>query len=395
MDRLDYYFRQKVTEAELDDGFAQAEAADWNFVIDADLVGVHFGLSCGEQGVPNMTLLVTAGAAYDATGRRIRVPSNQNVSVAADYNSISTAVATPGNERWVSVFAGFTRALTDPRTDGNGLTVYFDRAETFETRVVSGVEAASGLGVRPSLDSTRILLCDVLLIEGQTSVLNADISTSRRQDVFASSTSPITVREGRAKLAIASLVTQLAAHVNSGTGHAAATITYAGGAAWADGTTNPATDVETQLDKILTDLGAAGGAAKVYADASALAYQFGLTAGTLASQLVAIQAYLDAGPLGTSTATYTSTQTLTTERQVYADTSGGAFTLVLPAPANGRSFKLKDSKGTFGTNNVTVEPHDLAGANVVKVEGLAAARVLAANFASYRFHSDGTDWFID
>jgi len=40
-------------------------------------------------------------------------------------------------------------------------------------------------------------------------------------------------------------------------------IGYAGGANWADGTTNPATTVEAQLDKIVTDLAGASGAAKV------------------------------------------------------------------------------------------------------------------------------------
>jgi hypothetical protein len=395
MDRLDYYFRQKVTEAELDDGFAKAEAADWNMVVDADLTGIHYGLACSEQAVPNMTVLMTAGAAYDATGRRIRIPANQNVNCAADYNGISTTVANPGNERWLSIFVGFGRNLTDARTDGNGATVYFSRAETFETRVVAGVEAASGLATRPSLDAARILVADVLLINGQTSVLNADISTTRRQDTFVAATSPLSLRKGRAKEAVSELLSLLASHVNSATAHGGASLSYGGGGAWADGTTNPATTVEGQLDKIVSDLASAGGAAKVYADASAASYHFGLAAGTLASQLDALRAYVDAGPLGTTSSAINANTTLTTERQVYADTSGGAVTLVLPAPTAGRVIFIKDVKGTFGTNALTVEPHDLAGANVVKIEGVAAARTLIADWGSYRFHSDGTDWFID
>ncbi len=395
MDRLDYYFRQKVTEAELDDGFAKAETAIQNLFVDADLVGVHFGLSCSEQGVPNMTVLMTAGAAYDATGRRLRVPSNQNVNLAADYNGVATTVASVGNERWLSVFVGFTRDLTDPRTDGNGLTVYFSRAETFEVRVVAGVEALAGASTRPSLDGARILVADVLLAHGAASIVNADISTTRRQDVFASTTSPVVVREGRAKLAVASLVSQLAAHINSSTAHAGSVITYAGGGAWADGTTNPATDVESQLDKIVADLAPTTGAAKVGAAAVGGSYFFSGGPGTVADVLSQLAAYVDAGALGSITHVYTSATALSTERQVYADTSGGAFTLTLPAPAAGRVIFLKDQRGTFGTNNLTLEPHDLAGANVVKVEGLAAARVLGASWSGYRLHSDGTDWYID
>jgi hypothetical protein len=44
---------------------------------------------------------------------------------------------------------------------------------------------------------------------------------------------------------------------------AASLVTYAGGPAWKDGTTNPATDVESQLDKIVTDLVGALGAKKI------------------------------------------------------------------------------------------------------------------------------------
>lgn len=43
----------------------------------------------------------------------------------------------------------------------------------------------------------------------------------------------------------------------------AANITYAGGPAWADGTTNPATTIESQLDKIVSDLAASTGGAKI------------------------------------------------------------------------------------------------------------------------------------
>lgn len=45
--------------------------------------------------------------------------------------------------------------------------------------------------------------------------------------------------------------------------HTALGLNYAGGVNWADGTTNPATTIEGQLDKILTDLAGAGGAPKI------------------------------------------------------------------------------------------------------------------------------------
>lgn len=43
----------------------------------------------------------------------------------------------------------------------------------------------------------------------------------------------------------------------------ASNVTYGGGGVWADGTTNPTTTVETQLDKIISDLGTGTGTAKI------------------------------------------------------------------------------------------------------------------------------------
>ncbi len=56
----------------------------------------------------------------------------------------------------------------------------------------------------------------------------------------------------------------LLAHITDSSGaHAASAISYAGDGTWADGTTNPASNVETQLDKIVGDLGTGDGAGKI------------------------------------------------------------------------------------------------------------------------------------
>lgn len=65
----------------------------------------------------------------------------------------------------------------------------------------------------------------------------------------------------------------------------AAGIAYGGGGNWADGTTNPATTVEGQLDKVISDLAGATGTAKI----QGAAVSFWLPVGTLAAQLVKIE----------------------------------------------------------------------------------------------------------
>lgn len=66
----------------------------------------------------------------------------------------------------------------------------------------------------------------------------------------------------------------------------ASSVPYGGGPPWADGTPNPATSVENQLDKIVSDLAGATGTGKVQGAVSGLE----LAAATLASQLRSILA---------------------------------------------------------------------------------------------------------
>jgi len=68
----------------------------------------------------------------------------------------------------------------------------------------------------------------------------------------------------------------------------AANLEYAGGGNWADGTTNPATSIEAQLDKNIADLAGSGGAAKV-GSAALVGANDTIAAGTLASQLILLK----------------------------------------------------------------------------------------------------------
>lgn len=281
MNRLDYYFRQKVTEAELDQGFTYCETADKALVTDHGRIGVITGATVAEQGVPDLTVQVAGGVVYDKSGQRINIPSTQNVDCSKDFNLVSTSVAAPGNEKWVSVFAQFDRALSDPRTDGNGLTVYFQRAETFKFKVVQGAEAGAGFGVRPTLDGTNILLSDALLTFGMTAIHNADISASRRESSIVIAGSPRAITQGQVNSALANLLTYYNNHVTGAADkHPAADVNYAGGGAWADGTTNPAASAEAQFDKIIADLATGDGVAKIAGSATG-----GFSAGTLRAQL--------------------------------------------------------------------------------------------------------------
>jgi hypothetical protein len=206
-DRKDYYFRQNVTEGELDGGFNDLEVAQRAMIQDLGLVGVSYGLAITQAIVPNLTVLVSGpGAAYDQTGRRCAFVSNQSLNVALDENGITTAVATPGNTKILSVFIEFDRTLSDPRLDGNAATVFFERDESFSLNVVQGAEGIAP--VAPALRSDQILLGDITLSFGQTAVINANVSTARREWAFRAS-GAVTIAVGTAEEAIQGLVAAL------------------------------------------------------------------------------------------------------------------------------------------------------------------------------------------
>jgi len=72
---------------------------------------------------------------------------------------------------------------------------------------------------------------------------------------------------------------------------------------------------------------------------------------------------------------------------VLADTSGGSFSVVLPAsPTTGDQVVVADSGGAFGTNNLTVDR------NGSTIEGVAQDFILDINNVSVQFVYDGTTW---
>ncbi len=159
--------------------------------------------------------------------------------------------------------------------------------------MVQGAEATISTAARPAPDPNGILICDVNRRNGQTQIFNASIDITRRQDTFVFTGSPLSIRAGYPKDAVQQMLDTLNTHVTSG-GHPASAIAYGGGGAWADTTTNPATDAESQFDKIISDLGSStAGSAKISGAASA-GTRFSLSAGTVRAQLVALQAGIDA-----------------------------------------------------------------------------------------------------
>src|SRR5262245_19248794 len=93
--RKTFYFRQRVSEAELDSAFDDLERADHHLVGDLGFVGVLANAVVSPHApVPNLTVDVSGpGTALDQLGRRLFFSGLQNVNVAQDDNGVSTAVS--------------------------------------------------------------------------------------------------------------------------------------------------------------------------------------------------------------------------------------------------------------------------------------------------------------
>jgi len=203
-DRHDYYFGEVVTESELDEGFDFQEQADWDQNTDMGLTGIAFpqyqpvapwpnsenlgdvnpSWTPREDGPPSTDMIVDTGYGYDKDGKRLAVDPSTSVVVdcSQDYLGVSNAVAV-GNERWIGLFLKFNRALSDPRTDDNGLTVWFLQEESYTIEVHQGPEELAPAVTRPALLSDGILLCDVIYTNGTPAagIMDADRDFSRTE----------------------------------------------------------------------------------------------------------------------------------------------------------------------------------------------------------------------
>ena len=85
----------------------------------------------------------------------------------------------------------------------------------------------------------------------------------------------------------------------------------------------------------------------------------------------------------------TANYTTQDKEGVLADTSGGAFTVTLPAtPATGAQVVVADSGASWGTNNLTI------GRNGSTIGGLAQDLVCDITGASVQLVYDGTTWEV-
>jgi hypothetical protein len=188
------YFGQIITNSELNEIFDALFAGVDRFIQDFGYHGIVVGGVAAQHSPLNLTVDIDGPTiVYDQDANRMSFASTVNVNCALDENGASTAVVGGSNSKYLSLFMEFTSTPSDPRTDDLGDTVYFKDIESYRINVVQGAEAASS-PTRPALRADQILLADVLLPFGATTINNAAISSTRAQVAYDLTGTPVAIR---------------------------------------------------------------------------------------------------------------------------------------------------------------------------------------------------------
>jgi hypothetical protein len=171
-DRVQPYYRQNVTWAEIEQWHDQLEAADRALASDHIYWGVVDGLEVTEDAPPSLSVIINEGVAYDALGQRI----DHHWGVGSTFVNLTAYVpAVAGQERYVGIYLEFARIASDPRVDGDGAPLNYLEEEGWATYKAIGTAGAPAQP-KPAIVANKVLLAVVHLTNGMGTIVNADIS---------------------------------------------------------------------------------------------------------------------------------------------------------------------------------------------------------------------------
>lgn len=185
MDKYRPYFGQVVTDFDLNEMIQSFYSSIEYFLQDFQFFGIAVGADVTQNPVPSLSINVAGPAVvYDQNGRRIQFNTNQTIDCTSDENSQPTTVLNGANAKWLSIFIKYRGIPTDPRVDELGEQVFFKEVASYTLLVAQGPEAAAGIVARPGLRGDAVLLGDIKLTFGQTTITTTNIDLSRQQTVY-------------------------------------------------------------------------------------------------------------------------------------------------------------------------------------------------------------------
>lgn len=196
MNRRKYYPDQLVDDDDLNAGETYTYNAIGNLMSDVGIFGIITGGDVTEQGVPSMSVdLSTPFIGYNQAGERVYKATGDVIDCSVDYLGNPTVPSVGGESVWISIHGRFAYTEEDPKVI-EGDTKYLTWAESYEWRVVVGIPAVAPGHAKPAEPGDAILIADIELINGQTTILTADIDESRKDTFVFTNADGITVAAG-------------------------------------------------------------------------------------------------------------------------------------------------------------------------------------------------------
>jgi hypothetical protein len=190
VNRRECYFGQVPEEADLNG--IQTATENAVAAVATDLLLPEACIIAGLDVVPtipaSLGVQITQGIAYDDGGQRIPLDQTQTPITMPDLDLTEHVPTTLGHSRWVSISLAFDRALWDPRLYVDRLgapqTVYYRQDEHFAVSVTVGTSAIPP-AVKPAPPEGEMILADVELAQGMTSITSGEIDTTRRATEYS------------------------------------------------------------------------------------------------------------------------------------------------------------------------------------------------------------------
>jgi hypothetical protein len=181
MNLLNWFFKQVVQHSDMLQFQSNVDAAQRQGLSDM----LDWGVVKGGQVLAHTTNKMTVDSpspslVYDVNGQRMYWGSAQNVNCAVDVNGVATVPVSLNTDRWLSVYAIFSRNNYTPKIDGNGTTIQYNEDASFTLKVLAGTAAATGTAARVTDPGDgSVLLGDILVNNSTVAITNTMISYSR------------------------------------------------------------------------------------------------------------------------------------------------------------------------------------------------------------------------
>lgn len=178
MDKQNFYRRQKLLAANLNPLQVTVENTIDRVMADFISPGWTSAVNVVQKSpTPDMSVSIASAphVGINSSGKRISIQTNPNIPITG------ITLPTAGNQKYITVLCNYVVAESGPVVTPLDGTINYNQSESYVFTLIQGTAASTGTAV-PANDPAdgRLIVCDILLSEGTTQIINGIISTARQ-----------------------------------------------------------------------------------------------------------------------------------------------------------------------------------------------------------------------